>query len=82
MKNIFERLISEVPENKEYLIIKNNSKHIIDSAIHLFELIEKHYGKEKTEILFKKFILSIKKKDRSKFDNKLKSLLCEKGEKR
>lgn len=79
MKNIFEKLLNEVPENKEYLIIKNNSGHIIDSAIHLFELIEKHFGKENTDILFKKFILSIKKKDRSKFDNKLKSLLHEKG---
>lgn len=48
-------------------IIENRAHNIITSAIHLLELINKHYDKDTSEILERKLLSAIKGKDQARF---------------
>lgn len=52
-------------------IIENRAHNIITSAINLIELINRHYDKEKAELLEKKLLSSIKSKDQHRFGKSL-----------
>lgn len=48
-------------------VIESRATNIITSAINLIELIQRHYAKEKAEILERRLLSAIKNKDRYKF---------------
>ena len=52
-------------------IIESRANNIITSAINLVELINKHYDKERAELLEKKLLSSIKGKDQNRFARSL-----------
>lgn len=52
-------------------IIENRASNIITSAIHLVELMKKHYSPEKAELLEKKLLTAIKSNDPAKFSKTL-----------
>jgi len=52
-------------------IIESRAHNIISSAIHLLELINKHYPGEKAELLEKKLLSSIKGRDLQRFSKSL-----------
>lgn len=48
-------------------IIENRANNIITSAINLIELINKHYDKDKAELLEKKLLSAIRGRDQTRF---------------
>lgn len=52
-------------------LIESRANNIITSAINLIELMNKHYSKDKAEILEKKLLSAIKGKDQSRFARSL-----------
>ena len=44
-------------------VIENRAVNIITSAINLIELMNRHYSKEKAELLEKKLLSSVKSRD-------------------
>jgi hypothetical protein len=53
-------------------IIENRAHNIITSAIHLVELINRHYSAEKAQVLERKLLSAIKGKDQSRFSKSIK----------
>jgi hypothetical protein len=52
-------------------VIESRASNIIASAIHLLEMIDRHYPPEKAQILEKKLLSAIKSKDQSRFAKSL-----------
>lgn len=52
-------------------VIESRAHNIITSAINLLELINRHYDKEKAEILERKLLGAIKGRDQSKFSKSI-----------
>lgn len=52
-------------------VIENRASNLITSAIHLVELMQKHYSPEKAELLEKKLLSAIKNKDQARFSKTL-----------
>jgi hemerythrin-like domain-containing protein len=52
-------------------VIENRANNIITSAINLVELINRHFDKEKAELLERKLLSAIKGKDERKFSKSL-----------
>jgi hypothetical protein len=53
-------------------VIENRASNIIASAINLLEMIEKHYGVDKAQLLERKLLSAIKAKDQARFSKSLK----------
>jgi hypothetical protein len=53
-------------------IIESRANNIINSAIHLLEVIERNYTPEQSAILEKKLLIAIKNRDTNKFSRSLK----------
>lgn len=53
-------------------IIESRAHNIITSAIHLIELINRHYAIDKAQILEKKLLSAIKSKDQNRFSKSIK----------
>jgi hypothetical protein len=53
-------------------LVESRGTHIISSAINLIELINRHYSKEKAELLEKKLLSAIKNKDQGRFSKSVK----------
>jgi len=53
------------------LVIENRAVNIIASAIHLIELINRQYSKDKAEVLERRLLSAIKNKDKNKFAKSL-----------
>ena len=53
-------------------IIENRAHNIITSAINLLELINRHYDKDKSEVLERKLLNAIKSRDQNRFSKSLK----------
>ena len=52
-------------------LIESRANNIITSAINLLELINRHYDKEKAEILEKKLLSSVRSRDPYRFSKSL-----------
>lgn len=52
-------------------VIESRANNIITSAINLLELINRHFDKEKAELLERKLLSAIKRKDEQKFSKSL-----------
>jgi hypothetical protein len=52
-------------------VIENRAHNIIVSAIHLIEMINRHYPEEKAQLLEKKLLSAIKSKDQTRFAKSL-----------
>ena len=52
-------------------VIESRASNVIASAIHLVELMQKHYSSEKAELLEKKLLSAIKSKDQARFSKSL-----------
>jgi MFS superfamily sulfate permease-like transporter len=64
--------LEELGNNKDTThIIENRAHNIITSAINLLELINRHYPKEKAELLERKLLSAIKSKNRDRFAKSL-----------
>jgi hypothetical protein len=70
-KSLLEEL-EAIGNNRDMnLVIENRAVNIITSAINLIELMNRHYSKDKAEILERKLLNAIKGKDRNKFSKSL-----------
>jgi len=70
-KSLLEEL-EAIGNNRDInLVIESRATNIISSAIYLLELINKHYAKEKAEILERRLLSAIKNKDKNKFAKSL-----------
>lgn len=76
MKKNTRSLLEEleyVAENRDTShIIESRANNIINSAIHLLEVIERNYTEEQAAILEKKLLIAIKNRDTEKFSKSLK----------
>ena len=76
MKKNTRSLLEEleyVAENRDTShIIESRANNIINSAIHLLEVIERNYTEEQSAILEKKLLIAIKNRDTEKFSKSLK----------
>jgi hypothetical protein len=71
-RSLLEELNS-IAENKDTkLILESRANNIINSAIHLLEVIERNYTPEQAAILEKKLLIAIKNRDSQKFSRSLK----------
>lgn len=52
-------------------IIESRAHNIITSAINLLELINKHYDKDKSELLEKKLLSAIKGRNQARFSKSM-----------
>jgi hypothetical protein len=52
-------------------VIESRASNIIASAIHLLEMINRHYPAEKAQILEKKLLSAIKSRDQQRFAKSL-----------
>lgn len=71
-KSLLEELDSISLNRDVPHIVESRGVNIITSAINLIELINKHYNKEKAELLEKKLLSAIKNKDQGRFSKSLK----------
>lgn len=70
-KSLLEELES-IGNNRDIShIIENRANNIITSAINLIELMNRHYDKDKAELLEKKLLSSVKSKDPRRFSKSL-----------
>lgn len=53
-------------------ILESRANNIINSAIHLLEVIDRNYSEEQAAILEKKLLIAIKNRDTEKFSKSLK----------
>lgn len=53
-------------------VIESRASNIITSAIHLLELIQRHYPEEQAQILERKLLSSIKSRDKDRFAKSIK----------
>jgi hypothetical protein len=76
MKKNTRSLLEEleyVAENRDTShIIESRANNIINSAIHLLEVIDRNYSEEQAAILEKKLLIAIKNRDTEKFSKSLK----------
>ena len=76
MKNRTRSLLEELEilgQNRDTRhIIENRANNVIASAIHLMEVIERHFTPEQAAILEKKLLVAIKNRDQDKFSRSLK----------
>jgi hypothetical protein len=52
-------------------VIESRASNVIASAIHLIELMQRHYSSEKAELLEKKLLSAIRSKDQARFSKSL-----------
>jgi len=70
-RSLLEELESIGNNRDIHHVIESRANNIITSAINLIELLNKHYDKDKAELLEKKLLSSIKGKDLNRFARSL-----------
>lgn len=70
-KSLLEELEAVGSNRDMNHVIESRAHNIITSAINLIELMNRHYDKDKAEILEKKLISAIKSKDQVRFSKSL-----------
>lgn len=71
-KSLLEELESIGNNRDVNHVIESRAHNVITSAINLIELLNRHYSKDKAEILEKKLLGAIKNQDPTKFSKSLK----------
>jgi hypothetical protein len=71
-KSLLEELQAIGSDRDMNHVIENRANNLITSAINLIELMNRHYDKDKAELLEKKLLSAIKNKDQQKFTKSLK----------
>lgn len=71
-KSLLEELESIGSNRDMNHVIENRANNIIVSAINLLELMNRHYEKDKAELLEKKLLSAIKNRDHNKFAKSIK----------
>ena len=66
-RSLLEELDSLYIERDRRLLIENRAATVIASAVRLIEQIEQEYSTEQAEVLTRKLLNAIKKKDLDKF---------------
>ena len=79
-RSILEELNDITLERDKHLVIESRGHHVIDSAIHLIEEIEKTYSPEIAKDLRNRLINSIKGHDNAKFSRGIKKARSIKNE--
>lgn len=70
-KSLLEELESIGNNRDMNHVIESRANNIITSAINLIELMNRHYTKDKAELLEKKLLSAIKGKDQARFSKSL-----------
>lgn len=70
-KSLLEELESMSKNRDGKHIIENRALNVISSAIHLMEVIDRHFDSEQAAVLEKKLLIAIKNRDESKFTRSL-----------
>ena len=64
--------LEELGNNRDTThIIESRAHNIISSAIHLIEMINRHYPEEHAQLLEKKLLSAIRSKDKARFAKSL-----------
>ena len=71
-RSLLEELESMHTKRDTKHIIESRASNIIASAVHLLELIDRHYPPEQAAVLERKLLWSIKSRDQSRFKKSLK----------
>lgn len=71
-RTLLEELESIARDRDTPHIIEGRANNLINSAIHLLEVIERNYSPEQAAILEKKLLVAIKNRDAEKFSRSLK----------
>jgi hypothetical protein len=71
-RSLLEELQSYGDSRDINYVIESRASNVIASAVHLIELMQKHYSAEKAELLEKKLLSAIKSKDQDRFAKSLK----------
>ena len=71
-RTLLEELESIAEQRDTPHIIESRAHNLINSAIHLLEVIERNYTPEQAAILEKKLLIAIKNRDTNKFSRSLK----------
>lgn len=74
-RSILEELTQISAERDRNHVLENRAEHVIRSAIHLIEQIEKNYDEETARDLTNRLVNSIRGKDGSKFSRGIKKLI-------
>lgn len=71
-RSLLEELENISANRDIQFIVESRANNIINSAIHLLEVIDRNYSKEQSAILEKKLLIAIKNRDTEKFSKSLK----------
>lgn len=71
-RSLLEELESIAQKSDTVHIVESRANNIINSAIHLLEVIERNFTPEQAAILEKKLLIAIKNRDTEKFSKSLK----------
>ena len=71
-RSLLEELESIAQKGDTVHIVESRANNIINSAIHLLEVIERNFTPEQAAILEKKLLIAIKNRDSEKFSKSLK----------
>ena len=71
-KSLLEELENVAKNRDTSHIVESRANNIINSAIHLLEVIERNYPPEQAAILEKKLLIAIKNRDSDKFSRSIK----------
>lgn len=70
-RSLLEELESIGSNRDMNYVIESRANNIITSAINLIELMNKHFDKDRAELLERKLLSSIKSKDQTRFSKVL-----------
>lgn len=80
IKSLLDELDNMVPERDKHVVVEARADHFINSGIRLLEAIEKNFEPELAEELTKRLFSSLRSKDFSKFQRKIRALREADGE--
>lgn len=76
-RSIIEELNQISVDRDRHHVVENRGEHVINSAIHLIEQIEKYYDEDAAKDLTNRLINSIRSKDSTKFSRGVKKAVNE-----
>lgn len=76
-KSILEELNQISMDRDRNHVVENRADHVINSAIHLIEQIERYYDADTAKDLSNRLVNSIKGKDPAKFSRGIKKVIKE-----
>lgn len=74
ISSILNELDKMVPERNKYLVIEAKANHFVNSGINLLKQIEEQFSPEEADELSRRLFNSLRGRDFSKFERKIRQL--------